>query len=44
MLIFEGDALESVIKEVSRYTPIEIHISDPSLKQLRIGDIFASVR
>ncbi len=40
MLIFEGDALESVIKEVSRYTPIEIHISDPSLKQLRIGGYF----
>ena len=40
MLIFEGDTLESVIKEVSRYTPIEIHISDPDLKQVRIGGYF----
>ena len=40
MLIFEGDTLEAVIDEVSRYTPIEIHISDPDLKQLRIGGYF----
>ena len=40
MLIFEGDTLEAVINEVSRYTPIEIHISDPDLKQLRIGGYF----
>ena len=40
MLIFEGDTLESVINEVSRYTPIAIHISDPVLEQLRIGGYF----
>lgn len=40
MLIFEGDTLESVVNEVSRYTPIEIRISDPDLKQIRIGGYF----
>lgn len=40
MLVFEGDTLEFVIKEVSRYTPIKIHISDPDLKQVRIGGYF----
>lgn len=40
MLIFEGDTLETVIKEVSRYTSIEISIPDPELKQVRIGGYF----
>ncbi len=40
MLVFEGDTLESVINEVSRYTPVQILISDPELKQLRIGGYF----
>ena len=40
MLIFEGDTLEYVINQISRYTPIEILIPDPDLKQVRIGGYF----
>ncbi len=40
MLFFDGDSLESVIDEVSRYTPVEIVIADPSLRNLKIGGYF----
>ncbi len=40
MLIFDGDTLETVIAEVSRYGPVEIVISDPALSELRIGGYF----
>lgn len=40
MLIFEGDPLEDVIAEVSRYDDVEIVISDPELRGRRIGGYF----
>lgn len=40
MLVFDGDSLESVIAEVSRYTPVEIVIADPTLRELKIGGYF----
>ena len=40
MLVFEGDSLESVIAEVSRYTPVEIVIADPTLRELKISGYF----
>lgn len=36
-LMFSGDSLEQVIKEVSRYTTVSIEITDPALRQMRIG-------
>ena len=40
MLVFDGDSLASVIKEVSRYDDLEIVISDPGLRDRRIGGYF----
>ena len=37
---FEGDPLEQVVAEISRYTELEILILDPSISQLRIGGFF----
>lgn len=39
-LVFEGDALEDVIQEVSRYTKTRIVISDPSIRNLKVGGYF----
>ena len=41
LLIFSGDSLEHVVKEVSRYTTLSIEIVDPELKQVRIGGRFS---
>lgn len=40
LLIFEGDSLETVVTEVSRYTPVKIVISSPELRDLLIGGYF----
>jgi transmembrane sensor len=40
MLIFSGEPLETVVEEVSRYTPTKIVILDPALRDLRIGGYF----
>ncbi len=40
MLLFDGDSLESVIAEVSRYTSVEIVIAEPTLRDLKIGGYF----
>lgn len=40
MLVFDGDSLESVIAEFSRYTTVEIVIADPSLRQKKIIGYF----
>ena len=40
MLVFDGDSLESVIAEVSRYTSVEIVIAEPTLRNLKIGGYF----
>lgn len=41
LLIFSGDSLEEVVKEVSRYTTLSIEIVDPALKKVRIGGRFS---
>ncbi|MCZ6619525.1 MAG: FecR domain-containing protein, partial [Gammaproteobacteria bacterium] len=40
MLMFNGDSLESVVSEVSRYTATKIVISDPEIRQLKVGGYF----
>lgn len=40
LLIFSGDPLENVIREISRYSPVTIEILDPELKTIRIGGQF----
>ena len=39
-LIYAGESLEEVLKEVSRYTPVYIELTDPALKAIRIGGQF----
>lgn len=39
-LIFSGDTLERVVKEVGRYTSMEIVIVDPNIKTMEIGGQF----
>lgn len=39
-LVFNGEALEDVIAEVSRYTKMKIVISDPQIRKLKIGGYF----
>ncbi len=40
MLVFNGDALEVVVDEISRYTTVSIEFSDPALRATRIGGQF----
>ena len=40
MLAFQGETLEEVVREVSRYTPTAIRIGDPAIGKLRIGGYF----
>ncbi len=40
MLTFNGDALEVVVNEISRYTNVSIEFSDPAVKATRIGGQF----
>ena len=40
LLMFDGDSLESVIAEISRYTSMEIVIADPSLRGKKIIGYF----
>lgn len=40
LLIFSGDPLEDVIREISRYSAVTIEILDPKLKTIRIGGQF----
>ena len=40
MLVFDGDELEQVLQEVSRYTQYKFIISDPELRKLRISGYF----
>lgn len=39
-LIFKGETLEEVVREISRYTDTRIIISDPALRDIRIGGYF----
>ena len=40
LLVFQGETLDQVIEEVSRYTDVSIVISDASLRNTRIGGTF----
>lgn len=40
ILIFEGESLEHVVAEISRYTSKKIIISDQATKEIRIGGYF----
>ena len=40
VLIFSGEPLEDVVKEISRYTNVDIEFSDPAVGQIRIGGNF----
>ncbi len=40
LLVFQGETLDQVIDEVSRYTDVSIVISDASLRNTRIGGTF----
>ena len=39
-LVFNGETLEVVVSEVTRYTDVQIVISDSSLRDVRIGGVF----
>jgi transmembrane sensor len=39
-LVFEGETLEEAIKEISRYTDLELVIADPSLSNTHVGGRF----
>jgi transmembrane sensor len=39
-LVFAGESLEEVIKEISRHTQVKIDVLDPQLKSMRIGGQF----
>ena len=38
--MFAGETLEQVVQEISRYSELNIQITDPSLKTLKIGGQF----
>ncbi len=40
LLTFNGDPLEAVVDEISRYTTISIEIADPSVRAIKIGGQF----
>ena len=40
LLVFAGDPLEDVVREISRYTTIAIEINDPEVKAIKIGGQF----
>ncbi len=42
MLSFDGESLEEVVAQVSRYTDIEIIIVDADLRDLRVGGVIKS--
>ena len=42
MLSFDGETLEEVVAEVSRYTNIRFVIADPNLRELKVGGYFKS--
>jgi len=39
-LVFAGESLEEVIKEITRHTTVQIDVLDPKLKSMRIGGQF----
>ncbi|XOV79906.1 MAG: FecR domain-containing protein [Aestuariibacter sp.] len=39
-LVFRGEALAEVIKEVSRYNPVSFELKDPMLKDIQVAGLF----
>lgn len=39
-LVFKGETLEEVVREISRYTDTRLIISDPAIRNIRIGGYF----
>jgi transmembrane sensor len=39
-LVFKGETLEEVVREISRYTNTRLVISDPAIRKIRIGGYF----
>jgi len=39
-LVFEGEALESVLEEVSRYSEVNFELADPTLKSINIAGFY----
>lgn len=40
VLIYEGETLEDVVADVSRYTDVRFRIEDDSIRQRRVGGVF----
>jgi transmembrane sensor len=40
IVVFSGDTLEDVVKELARYTTVSIEIPDPAVRKMRIGGRF----
>ena len=40
VLTFNGDPLEDVVNEISRYTTVSVEIADPAVRAIRIGGRF----
>ena len=40
VLIYEGQTLEDVVADISRYTPVRFRIEDDSIRQRRVGGVF----
>ena len=40
VLVFSGEPLNDVVKEISRYTKVSIEFAEPELEQIRIGGNF----
>lgn len=42
LLVFQGNSLEKVVEEISRYTTLSIEIIDSDLRKIRIGGSFSA--
>ena len=40
MVVFSGEPLDEVVREISRYTTVRIDFADPSVRSIRIGGRF----
>lgn len=40
VLVYQGDTLDAVIADMSRYTTVRFSISDPSIRSRRVGGVF----
>ncbi len=41
-LVFAGESLQEVVAEVSRFTTLKIEVTDPNIKNIRIGGQFSA--